>query len=285
MRLPQTPGTKWRHTPSSDPARLRELVEAARGLYEDVLDAALPEKTPRARAIILAHRLESGRRPDPPSVVTASTGDRLRGQLAATFLELPAVRQSSLLEYQWRSLAGPAMVPVLRALIAPPASSSLRDLALRRLYELAPVEGRAHILRQISNPPRGATLKTLGVLPDRELPALDGVFAASIENRQGDLEMAAGLLQRYASPAIAARVLPSAHALLPRLACRPQAALLAYFVRADAARGRRCWIARWRRAHAPAATGQRCARSRRCRWRRRWKPRRSRTWTILIRRS
>ncbi len=234
LRSPQTRDAKGKKIPSSELVRIRDFVEAAKATYTGLLDAALPDKLPRARAMILSWRVESGRRTDTTS---PASRDRLRQQLAAAFLELPAERQSSLLEYQWSSVAGPAMVPVLRALVDAPAppSSRLPDLALRRLYEVAPDEGRTRILREIRNPSPRASLKTLGLLPDRELPELDGVLEANIDPGQDfeALTIRAELLHRYASPAVSARVLSRVDELLTRMACQPQAALLAYFVRVN----------------------------------------------------
>jgi hypothetical protein len=237
LRSPQTRATKGKMIPSSELAGIQDLVQAAKATYTEVLDAALPDKSPRARAMILSWRVESGRRADSTSTTApAASRDRLREQLAATFLALPADRQASLLEYQWRSLGGPAMVPVFRALVEArsPASSPLHDLALRRLYDVAPGEGRTRILREIANPAPTASLKTLGMLPDRELPELDAVLAANVEANDGsDGSIHEELLHRYASAAVSARVLSHVDGRLTRMACRPQTALLAYFVRVN----------------------------------------------------
>ena len=242
LRPAQTRVNKGRLIPSTELDRLTDLVNAARAAYTEILDAALPEKSARARAMILSWRVESGRRPDPGSPTSAASRDRLREQLAATFLELSNERQATLLEYQWPALAGPAMVPVLRALVDTTAlaSTPLPDLALRRLHELAPEEGRTRILREIRNPSPGASLKTLGMLPDRELPELDDVLAANVDPGRDyeALSIRAELLHRYASPAVSTRVLSRIDDDLMGMACRPQAALLAYFVRADADLGR-----------------------------------------------
>ena len=240
----QTRATKGRLIPSTELDRLTDLVNAARATYTEILDAALPEKSARARAMILSWRVESVRRADPKSPASSTASrNRLREQLAATFLELSIQRQTALLEYQWDTLAGQAMMPVLRTLIEKTAlaSTPLPDLALRRLYELAPEEGRTRILREIRNPSPGASLKTLGMLPDRELPELDDALAANVDaSRDFDdaLSIRAELLQRYASPAVSARVLSRVDDDLMGMACRPQAALLAYFGRADADLGR-----------------------------------------------
>jgi hypothetical protein len=160
----------------------------------------------------------------------------LRDQLAAAFLDLSSERQTELLEYQWPTLAGATMAPALRVLVdRSAASGALRDLALRRLFAVAPEEGRARILREIRRPGRGATLKTLGLLPDRELPELDDVLAGHLE-ADDDFEamtIRAELLHRYATPAVSARVLSQVAERLTGMACQPKAALIAYFVRAD----------------------------------------------------
>jgi hypothetical protein len=67
LRSPQTRDTKGRLTPSSELVRLQALVRAATAAYAELLDAALPEKSARARALILSRRLESARRVDPIS--------------------------------------------------------------------------------------------------------------------------------------------------------------------------------------------------------------------------
>ena len=61
----ETRDTKGRLIPSTELDRLTDLVKAARATYTEILDAALPEKSARARAMILSWRVESGRRPDP----------------------------------------------------------------------------------------------------------------------------------------------------------------------------------------------------------------------------
>jgi hypothetical protein len=235
FRPPQNRDTKGRMGPG-ELSRHPELVQAAEAMYTDILTAALPEKTDRARAVTLAGRVSAQRRdsttPDP-----AASRDDLRAQLTATFLDLPTDRQISLLGYSWPSIANAGMRPILRRLAEKPApaSPSLQDLALRRLYELAPEEGRALIVREIRNPSAGGSLRTLGMLPDRELPELDDVLAANIDIDQDHdaLSIRAELLQRYASPATAARVLATIEGILPLLACRPKAAFLAYFARVD----------------------------------------------------
>jgi hypothetical protein len=238
LRPAQTRETKGRFIAPGELSRRQDLVHAAEAKYAEVLDDALPEKTAGARARILSWRLESAQGRQPTALLgTAAPVDRLRDQVAAAFLDLPAERQVGLLEYQWSSLAGPAMLPILRGLAGTfaPGSPSIGDLALRRLYELAPEEGRPLILREVRNPSRGASMKTLGLLPDRALPELDELLAASLEKSGGldAVAIRAELLQRYASKAVSARVFAQVGDRLATMACRPKTAILAYFVRVD----------------------------------------------------
>jgi hypothetical protein len=135
FRPAQTREVKGRLNAGGEMSRHLDLIEAASAMYSDILAAALPEKTGQARAITIADRMGT---PGLSSPASGSTG--FREQLATTFLALPAERQASLLEFQWSTIASPAMVPVLRRLVerSPTASRSVADLALRRLFDEAP---------------------------------------------------------------------------------------------------------------------------------------------------
>jgi hypothetical protein len=231
FRPAQTPDTKGRLVAGGELSKRTDLLEAALSEYGDILTAALSNKTDRARAITLADAQLAQRPTGGP--IAAS-----RDQLAAAFLDLPVERQTRLLEYEWRSVAGAAMLPALRWLIgAPPTNAppTVRDLALRRLAQLAPDEARPVILAEIQNPRRGATLKTLGSLPDAELPDLDDVLAANLEASHSEIN--AALVQRYATRKVASRILASADNNIGRMACSQQASIVAYFLRVDEAIG------------------------------------------------
>jgi hypothetical protein len=97
-------------------------------------------------------------------------------------------------------------LPVLRDIYAhPPAprvDPPLQDAAVRRIYDLAPEEGRRIILSQIAAPDTYLSLTTLRMLPDRSLPELNDVLAARLEARQyADL-----LILRYATGDVVQRV-------------------------------------------------------------------------------
>ena len=229
LRPAQTRETKGRLTAGDESSRRDDLIAVAMSAYGDMLTAAMPDKTDRARALTLA----DASAPRQPSAGSATSRD----QLAAAFLALPVERQRQLLEYQWRTVAGPAMLPALRALAgAPPTDApSAADLALRRLAQLAPDEARPLMLREIQTPRRGATLKTLGSLPDAELPALDDVLAANFDADSSEIN--AALVQRYATKKVEPRILESAGDRIGHMACSQQASILAYFLRVDEAIG------------------------------------------------
>jgi hypothetical protein len=259
FRPAQTREAKGRLSSGGEMSRHPDLTEAASAVYADMLAAALPEKTGRARAITLAEQLA------PPARSSPGSGSPVaREQLATAFLELPPERQANLLEFEWPTIASPAMVPVLRRLAesSPTASRSVPDLALRRLYDLAPDTARPLILRDIQHPPQGATLKTLARLPDAELPELDEALAANVASvpdfeARGDFDEAgirAELVHRYASKRVADRILENVSDAFTRMACRSQWAILAYFLRVDDAMGKTLL----ERALAARASGTGC---------------------------
>src|SRR6185369_14442692 len=74
----------------------------------------------------------------------------LKHALAPIFSELPATTQQSLLENRWREIAGEEMLPVLRRLYEKETKyPDLTSVALRRLYELSPDEGRRLIIEEM----------------------------------------------------------------------------------------------------------------------------------------
>jgi hypothetical protein len=230
LRPDQTRETAGRIV-SGELGRRREMVAAAIEDCTAVLMPALPAKGPRARAFSLAELLNM-------RLGTGTAGHALKIQVAGAFLDLPVGRQQALLEYQWSQHGGPAMLPALRRIAAAPreSASPVFDLALRRLHELAPEEARPLILREIGDPRPGVSIATLGSLPDHELPELEEDLVAGLE-RDGHDGLRALLLERYGSAAPAPRVLAMVDDRIPGMACRPQAALLAYLLRADPTAG------------------------------------------------
>src|SRR5258708_37376740 len=96
------------------------------------------------------------------------------------------------------------MAPVLREIYARSAEprTDLESLALRRLNELAPDEGREIILAEIRRPTRHLRYGTLAVLPDESLPQDESFLADQIEHGEGN----EALILRYATGSIVQRV-------------------------------------------------------------------------------
>jgi hypothetical protein len=84
----------------------------------------------------------------------------------------------------------------------------VQAVALLRLNELSPAEARPYLLREVGSPYPRLPLAVLCGLPDQELPEFDDLMFRRVKDSlpYGDSSLAAGLLQRFASPAIAARV-------------------------------------------------------------------------------
>ena len=157
--------------------------------YAARLAAALPGKLPEARAVSLQTLLNLQQNgPAQP------WQHGILMSLIADFRSLPVMSQVSLLESRWDLLKGPAMLPVLRDLMANPKT---QDVALRRLQELAPDEARKIILDEIRQPTRNLPFSTLSMLPDATLPEFNDVLA-----ERGD----SLLLLRYANGDVVQRV-------------------------------------------------------------------------------
>lgn len=177
--------------------RRADVQEQKRNEYAARLIASLPSKQPYARASSLNTLLNTGTRngAEPPWLRSVAAS------LIADFRSLPAMTESMLLEYRWSILKGPAILPVLRDLIANPPPQQfdppVQSVALRRLYELSPVEGRTIIVNEIRQPTKYFPFSTLAILADAALPELND---ALVERMDGLL------ILRYATGDVVKRV-------------------------------------------------------------------------------
>ena len=153
-----------------------------------------------------------------------------------SFFDLPPETQRALIEYQWNTISSPAMLPVLRQLYRnPPDLNEIPQpfpgAALLRIYQLAPEEGRQLILDEIRRPDLRVRISVLGALPDKELPQLEDTIVETAIARTD--ETSAALVSRYVSAAALPRLRSAFENLIGRMACREQASILSYFLRAD----------------------------------------------------
>ncbi len=177
--------------------RRAEGSDRRRRQYAERLMASLSAKQPEARAVSLDTLLSLGLRggPQPSWLPTVAAS------LAGDFRRLPVTTQMTLLDYRWDVLKSPAMLPVLRELVANPPRAAIdppiQSVALRRLYELSPGEARQIILEQIRRPTKNLPFATMAMLPDASLPELNSVLADRFDPL---------LILRYATGDIVKRV-------------------------------------------------------------------------------
>jgi hypothetical protein len=241
------------YEPPNDPEKLKALQalgKKRRDDYDEIVTrytrqiaATVSRKTRSARAITLDTLLQFDNRvPGQKSGETNVGTDQLIASLPDLFLELPKDRQLTLLESLWSRIRSPAMLPVLRQLLAEPAQpadarNDLRSIALRHLYELAPEEGRERILREMKVVPRRVDEKVLQLLPETELAEVDQMLTEALaQTKEPDFTVVAEyaeLIARYASTNSLARVKTATESKIGTMACAPQDALLVYFLRTD----------------------------------------------------
>jgi len=192
--------------------------------------ASLQGKVEKARAVSVSELLQSDATLNPAAKV------QLRQLLLASWDSLPVRQRNELIQYRWEQVGGPELLPILRTIIAgePNRNHEIdkpdRVSALRRIYELAPYQGRELILHEIANPKGDIGINVLGLLPEPELPQVEQPLIAKLKIGNGD-EIDFQLLERYGSE----RALPEIKAIYEahrgEWACAPQDAMLRYFLR------------------------------------------------------
>ena len=213
--------------------RYAEISRQSKNKYAEQLAKAVALKTGRARAISLNTLLElkwdMTKMPD----------------ISTFFSELPPQEQRRLLKYDWNRIRSSSLLPTLRRLYQPLSTENtgnkedqaeLRTLALQRIYDLAPEEGRRLILAEMKRSQPHVRLPALTLLPDKTLPELDQVFLSNFESGWNS-NIHSALIERYGSPNLYARVYALLEGKVGWMACFEQSHLLAYCLRANAAGG------------------------------------------------
>lgn len=237
--------------------------------FAERLMSALPRKQGKARAISVHtllelswnNSLQSGktgltdiadarrpglfRKPHPEII------KKLAPEIIAVFDDLPVNIQTGLLGYRWRQLVDPAMLPVIRRILGNKDDKPVNDQSyevkdlkssgLRRLYELAPDEGRKLIIEELRRPKPSVGFTTLKLLPDKTLPELEETLVENLEKSLsgagGDADLFSSLIERYATASVLPRVRAFYGDKVGIRGCSYQSSLLAYFLRVDAATG------------------------------------------------
>lgn len=192
--------------------------------------ANLQSKTGQAKAVSVSELLQS----DVPLNALASS--QFRQMLVASWNNLPQHRKNELIQYRWEQIGGPELLPILRTIVAgtPNRNRSFdqpdRGVALRRIYELSPGDGRELILEEISNPLGDIGIDVLGLLPEVELPQIEEPLIAKLQvGNASDIEFQ--LIQRYASVRTLSQIKVIYQHHRGEWACVPQTAMLRYFLR------------------------------------------------------
>lgn len=221
------------------------IQEELRLHYVRQLAMAIPQKQGQARATSLQTLLDFRSELNNSNTPQWST---LLTLMPEVFNQLSPEDQLRVLEYQWKPIASAAMLPVLRevfkysyspqqaALFNIFKQEELRSMALRRLYELSPEEGRRIIVEEIRSPKPRVNEKVLRLLPDETLPEFNAVLLSNFEDahRSGSsyTDTISELIERYATGEIWSRVQAVFEAQgTGKWDCRTQTALLAYFLR------------------------------------------------------
>src|SRR5580658_39840 len=210
---------------------------------QNALAEVVEQKQGAAKAISIKTLLDN--------VTAGNVPETLRSEIAALFPELPSSQQAELLDYQWKKIDAPEMIPVLRQIYETTPQfrypeNSLFASAVERVYELDPEGTRLLLLEEMKRPDPRLPYHTLAMLPDATLPELDATLLDHLQHNGG--RHAEELIARYATKSILvplkdfyarrdagmrARVTTNPNIAAP--ACEPP--LVAYFLRVDPAWG------------------------------------------------
>lgn len=223
--------------------------------YAARLAAAVFAKEGAARAVsldtLVSLRTDSARAKK--SAEEAQADKSLSAALVNVFADLPAETQSRLLGFQWPLVSGPEMLPALRRILQnpPKGNDTLAGDALRRLYELAPEEGRRLIIEEMRRPVPRVHADVLGILPDETLPEVDSLVLERLganaadevplcpagvvcpKREPLDEDALLYLAARYATAAVSPQLKAAYEEKVGLMPCAPQTALLAYFLRVE----------------------------------------------------
>jgi hypothetical protein len=219
--------------------------EKAEEQFRQELALAVSDKEGKARAVSANTVIEefAARSHSLPADITRS----LTRELIANFDDLPIDKQVELVQYRWSALDHAEMLPLLRTLaqqyhdfpemreMNAYQSNNLSASALQHWYEIAPEEARPVVLQEIVRPKPRFNSSVLGILPDKELPEVEQILVDHLSVHQNYEINAnlASLIERYATPAVEARVTNFLDPILGKEACAVQDPMLAYVLKVD----------------------------------------------------
>jgi hypothetical protein len=194
--------------------------------------AALPQKTGRAHALTVQALAESS------DLLNASTASQIRKQLIAAWGDLPEKTKQELIQYRWRLIAGPDMLPVLKEFVSRPAppfrtmDAMARDAAIQHIYELDATEGRSLILRDLRDPRAQPSISLVRLLTADELRPMVQEALGRIEKSDAR-ELDYHLVELYGDASALTGMKTVFNDHLGQWGCDPQTAMLRYFFRIE----------------------------------------------------
>jgi hypothetical protein len=226
----------------TDATRRGERTKTLEAEYDTRWRDAVAQRPPSAATLAAElQRLQSG-----PNGGIADDLAAHPTEAVAAFAALPASDQETLLrgDVTWRDLNRPWIDAALEQIYAgwrgsatQGASAGAGDLILTRLYARNPDVGRALILDEIRTGAHQVRYDALAMLPDVQLPELDGPLQARYTSPPSsdllnDRATTAWLVARYGSDSLGPWVGRTLAAPLP--SCMVEAGLLAYLLKHDA---------------------------------------------------
>ncbi|MBX7173285.1 MAG: hypothetical protein K1X72_20110 [Pyrinomonadaceae bacterium] len=203
--------------------------------YTDQLARAIKRKQGRILAISLDTLLDNIDDKEKANVAVS---------LAKVFLDLPTERQKFLLEYRWEEIKSSQIGGILQKIYENCESESqknnqseLRDLALKRLYELEPQKGRELILTEVSRPKLRVGNDILTILTDKELPEIEDLWLTKAINNSNDFRVRESyllMLERYGTTKPLSRLKDFFENKIGQMECVAQENLINYFLKHDA---------------------------------------------------
>ena len=173
-------------------------------------------------------------------VLTGTFGPALKNfpqEAAQAFKRVDFEIQLNLLISSWDRFAFSAMAPVLKALYQSPPDDSarLRDMALRRLYQLNPQVARPFMLDELQRSDLRVSMTTLRLLPDAAFPDYEEAWVRLLDHGVLDERIDAAVrLERFGSAAVLPSVKRIYAAQGRQWSCDVRMAAVNYLVRFDA---------------------------------------------------
>jgi hypothetical protein len=217
---------------NEEPGRLEDT------LYQRTA-TLLPTKHGRARAeTVRTLLLRSSREPGDAKPL----GGLPEAEITDAFPALSEDEQWQLIDLSWKRVKVPAMLGPLEKILEQPNiwNQMLRDVALRRLYELDPSRGAERIVEEIKHPHLldngipAVKAETLGVLPEESLPEFDQLLVSRLQGEDRRTRgLDAQLIGRYATKNILAKVKAAYEAEPGPEDCATADGFVHYFLRVD----------------------------------------------------